>query len=195
MKKEEKTVLTKERIMNAAMETFGNNGYEATSLNSICSKYHIAKGLLYHNYKGKDELYLNCVKQCFDKLIEHLNSNVDKENQLESYFISRINFFHKYPYYKRIFYDAISYPPHHLKEEILKIKSKFDELNTKFLYEIVENLDLSDDISKEEVIDTFKQYQDFMNSKSQTNQEVDIKEHEKKCYKALQILLYGVIKR
>ena len=37
MKKEEKTELTKERILTAAMEEFGEKGYAAAALNNICA--------------------------------------------------------------------------------------------------------------------------------------------------------------
>lgn len=71
MKKEEKTGLTKERILLAAMEEFGEKGYAAASLNNICAAG-IPKGLLYHNYENKDALYLACVKQSFSILMNCL---------------------------------------------------------------------------------------------------------------------------
>ena len=60
MKKEEKTEITKCKILAAAIQEFGANGYAAGSVNNIC-KTGINKGLIYHNYKDKDELYLVCV--------------------------------------------------------------------------------------------------------------------------------------
>ena len=68
MKKQEKTQKTKERILAAALEEFGSKSYDAASINSICETGQIPKGLLYHNFKGKDELYLLCVKACYDEL-------------------------------------------------------------------------------------------------------------------------------
>lgn len=61
MKKAEKTERTKERILQAAMEEFGRKGYAAATIGAICSEHGIAKGLLYHNFVGKDDLYLACV--------------------------------------------------------------------------------------------------------------------------------------
>lgn len=61
VKKEEKTELTKERIIQAAVQEFGVKGYAASTVGAICSEYGIAKGLIYHNFKGKDDLYLNPV--------------------------------------------------------------------------------------------------------------------------------------
>ena len=46
MRQEEKTELTRERILQAAMREFGTNGYAATKVNTICGKYGIPKGLL-----------------------------------------------------------------------------------------------------------------------------------------------------
>ena len=57
MKKEEKTKQTCEKIVHAATIEFGSRSYDAVSLNAICGKYQIAKGLIYHNFKNKDELY------------------------------------------------------------------------------------------------------------------------------------------
>mgnify|MGYP003184531549 CR=1 FL=1 len=63
MKKQEKTQKTKERILTAALQEFGTKSYDTASINSICEIGKIPKGLIYHNFKGKDELYLLCVKK------------------------------------------------------------------------------------------------------------------------------------
>ena len=68
MKKEEKTEITKCKILAAAIQEFGANGYAAGSVNNIC-KTGINKGLIYHNYKDKDELYLVCVQTSCEDLI------------------------------------------------------------------------------------------------------------------------------
>ena len=52
MKKEEKTKQTCEKIVHAATIEFGSRSYDAVSLNAICGKYQIAKGLIYHNFKN-----------------------------------------------------------------------------------------------------------------------------------------------
>lgn len=62
MKRSEKTELTISKIMEAAMTEFGTNGYVGGSVNNIC-KSGINKGLIYHNFKDKDELYLKCLKK------------------------------------------------------------------------------------------------------------------------------------
>ena len=75
MKKEEKTKQTCEKIVHAATIEFGSRSYDAVSLNAICGKYQIAKGLIYHNFKNKDELYLYCVKKSLSGSFNSVNSS------------------------------------------------------------------------------------------------------------------------
>lgn len=63
MKSEEKTKITREKIINAGIKEFGSKGYAASSINNI-SDSGIAKGLIYHNFTGKDDLYIECLRIC-----------------------------------------------------------------------------------------------------------------------------------
>ena len=68
MKQIEKTELTVSKILEAAIEEFGTKGYNGGTINNICKKG-INKGLVYHNFKDKDELYLTCLKESCEKLV------------------------------------------------------------------------------------------------------------------------------
>lgn len=68
MKKELKTQLTRERIIEAALIEFSQKGYKAFGINELCKNHKISKGILYHNFSGKSEIYLACVRESFQKL-------------------------------------------------------------------------------------------------------------------------------
>ena len=70
-------------------------------------------------------------------------------------------------------------------------------LNVQILERLLSPVSLRPDISKEDVIETFRQFQDFINIRYQMT---DLNGHtfevrEENCMKALNILLYGVIQR
>ena len=69
MKKEEKTKRTYERIMAAAIVEFGTKSYDNASLTTLCNENQISKGLIYHNFKNKDALYLKCVEVTFHDIL------------------------------------------------------------------------------------------------------------------------------
>ena len=50
------------------MQEFAERGYEEVTVDSICQKYEISKGMLYHYYSGKDALFLLCVQHTFQQL-------------------------------------------------------------------------------------------------------------------------------
>ena len=61
MKQEEKSALARRRILDAAMREFADKGYEGASLNTVCAENGISKGIIYHHFRDKSELYLLCV--------------------------------------------------------------------------------------------------------------------------------------
>ena len=202
MKREEKIYQTRRRIMDGALSEFSRNGYGAGSLNNICSAQGISKGIIYHYFETKDDLFLACVDECFCLLTDHIERKMKQayqslEQGLEEYFTVRMGFFQEHPVYQRIFCEAIITPPVHLREEIQTRKHRFDCMNVDILSQLLEPVSLRASITKEDVIETFKEFQDFMNARGQmTGAELmEFEEREKHCKKVLNILLYGVIER
>lgn len=102
MKREEKNQQTKHRIMESALKEFAEQGYGASSVNNICSCEGVSKGIIYHYFQTKDELYLACVDGCFGALTEYLREKLILEGetvhrQLQLYFDARFEFFQAFP--------------------------------------------------------------------------------------------------
>ena len=202
MKREEKNQQTRRRIMDSALAEFSAQGYGGSSINTICAAQDISKGIVYHYFETKDALFLACVEECFHRLTDYIQANLSPEGlspeaRLRDYFVLRSSFFRQAPAYQRIFCDAVIAPPAHLQGKIQARKKDFDALNLKILEDILTPLSLRPDISKADVIETFRQFQDFVNIRSQmTDPDGKVFEaREESCHRALNILLYGVIMR
>lgn len=188
--------------MDSALAEFSRQGYGASSINTICAAQDISKGIVYHYFETKDALFLACVEECFARLTDYIRAHLSRddlspEEQLRDYFVLRTAFFREEPVYQRIFCEAVVAPPVHLREEIGARKAGFDALNLSILERILGTLSLRPDISKADVIETFRQFQDFINIRCQmTDPEGRAFEtREESCHKVLNILLYGVIER
>ncbi len=202
MRRDEKNLLSRRKILDSAFEEFGNQGYGLSSVNTICTAGDISKGILYHYFKDKDELYLVCIREMFDSLTEHLQnelSNVSgtKVARLERYFDARLRFFRENPLHHNLFCDVIVAPPAHLAQAISEIKADFDTLNISVLTELLQSARLRSDITIQSAVETFRLYQDFVNARYQMEPAgaLDLEKHEKICKRSLSILLYGVIER
>lgn len=202
MKREEKNQQTRRRILESALAEFSEQGYGASSVNTISNGEGLSKGIIYHYFPTKDDLYLACVEECFQMLTGHLQSHTNMvgqtaEERLEQYFRVRLDFFEQNPQYQRIFCDAVIMPPAHLEAFIQEKKAPFDRFNIDSLNRMLEPVSLRSDLSREDVVDTFRQYQDYINARYQMtgSEKIDIRDHEESCRRALRILLYGVVER
>lgn len=199
MRQEEKTELTKAKILHAAMEEFGSNGYDNGSINNIC-KRGINKGLIYHNFKDKDELYLICVKKSCDSFMQFMKSE-NAEKDMEQYMNVRMRFFKKNASETHIFFEALLNPPEHLREQIRENTKDFESLNLRMYQKTVSELSLRDNISEEDALRYFSLFQEMFNGYFSSPAframgfEEKVKAHETSIPKILDFMLYGIAKR
>ena len=204
MKREEKNALSKQRILDAALREFSAKGYEGASLNTVWAENGISKGIIYHYFKDKEEIYLLCVKMCFDSLTNYLNGVAKAftgtaADCLREYFAARLRFFAENPLYLGIFSDASFRPPTALSTAIAQCRQSFDELNISVLTELLTSEPLRDGLSVRAIVEDFRMYMDYFNLRFKTicvdglSPEYALKEHEERCYRQLDILLHGVL--
>ena len=120
MRKEIKTQRTKEKILKAGIREFGQNGYAGSSINAICATG-INKGLIYHNFKDKDAMYLACMKESCDLLMDmfkDMDQKTAPEALGEAYMRVRMHFFTVHPLHGRILFEGLLMPPAALQNEI-----------------------------------------------------------------------------
>lgn len=204
MKKQEKTQKTKERILAAALEEFGRKSYDAASVNSICEAGQIPKGLIYHNFKGKDELYLLCVKTCYDEMTATLKAQPfeirNAKEGLQSFLMIRQRFFQENPHYANIFFNAVLQPPTHLTQELAQLRSGFDEYFSQCYLAVLDCLTLRGGITREMALEYFLAASEMFNSYFQKKAEQNggyrelIEDHEGRLSAIFDIMLYGIAK-
>ncbi|MCI6430377.1 MAG: TetR/AcrR family transcriptional regulator [Oliverpabstia sp.] len=199
MRQEEKTELTKAKILGAAMEEFGINGYANGSINNICKKG-INKGLIYHNYKDKDELYMICVKKSCERMIDFMDQE-NAESSMDQYMNARMRFFKENTSEAHIFFEALLDPPQHLKVQIREAMKDFEALNVRMYEKTISGLTLRENVSKEDALRYFSLFQEMFNVYfcSSAFQTMDFEEkiqiHESTIPRILNFMLYGIAER
>lgn len=204
MNQKKKTKLTYNKILNAAIKEFGTHSYESASVNSICSENKISKGLVYHNFRNKDELYLRCVEVCFNEMTSYLCSvqytSENGKERIHKLLTIRQRFFHENPLLGNIFFQTILSPPRHLLHEIHALRKEFDEFHAAQYRDLLKNMELRDGITPEMAIEYFFAFQEMFNGyyQNQARDEKDfislIKNHELHLMNVIDILLYGIAK-
>ncbi|MGI5856846.1 MAG: TetR/AcrR family transcriptional regulator [Candidatus Merdivicinus sp.] len=200
MKQEERTSLTRERIIKAAMREFGVKGYAGTTLNAICGEGGIAKGLFYHNFSGKDTLYLACVDQCFAGLRAYLGEQAETGG-LQVCMKLRFRYFAEHPLCARIFFEAVLQPPPELAAEIRTCKREFDAFNKKIYQSALSGLTLRDGVTEADALDYYEMMQEMFNgyysSPAYAGKDFQtiMADHEERLAKLVDFMLYGIAER
>lgn len=196
MKQAEKTEQTVSRILEAALEEFGTNGYTGGTVNNIC-KRGINKGLIYHNFKDKDDLYLACLKASCGRLMTLVRDSGCISDPLQ-YMSIRMQFFKAYPNEAHIFFEAVLQPQVSLWDRIQEIMQPFEEINEKIYRDAISSVTLRDGITEEDALNYFHQMQRMFNgyfsSPAYRHMALDeqIKAHETSLPKLLDFMLYGI---
>lgn len=198
MKQQEKTRLTKEKIIAAAITEFGTMGYEKANINNISSSG-IAKGLIYHNFSGKDDLYIECLKSCFEEVTSAL-ACPENIGDYSVYFDRRITLFREKPTLAAMVLEALINPPKHHIEIISEIRKEYDKMNAGWITKILERSELRKNVTKENALKYLSLMQDMFNwyctsPKFKENDfENMIEFHEERLPEIFEYMLRGVVK-
>ncbi|MGG0240573.1 TetR/AcrR family transcriptional regulator [Bacillus rhizoplanae] len=66
-----------DRIINAAIKEFAQKGYDKASTNEIVKEAEISKGLLFHYFQNKKQLYLFLYEHMIDILMEKITEKIN----------------------------------------------------------------------------------------------------------------------
>lgn len=199
MKKELKTQLTRERIIDAALIEFSQKGYKAFGINELCKNHKISKGILYHNFAGKTELYLACVRESFHKAVSMIRGESGDIPSLADYMERRHRFFKDFPHHSHIFFEAWLMTPVEIAEEVAKEKAVFEDLNRQVSEKLLAESTLKDHISQEQALNylsfiqqLFRSYYLAVASRSQGTSSL-ASQYERDLNKVLHLMIYGIL--
>lgn len=198
MKQEEKTRLTRKKITDAAIAEFGTKGYEKANINSICASG-IAKGLIYHNFTDKDDLYIECLKLCFEEITAAL-ACPDNTADSSVYFEKRMTIFKERRASAAMVLEALIDPPKQHIEAISELRKPYDEMNNRWIMNILGKGQLRKNVTQESAVKYLALMQDMFNHycidpKFEDNAFEDMIElHERELPKIFEYMLCGVLK-
>ncbi|MDY6146838.1 MAG: TetR/AcrR family transcriptional regulator [Peptoniphilaceae bacterium] len=199
MKQSEKTALTISKILSAAIEEFGVHGYSDGSINRIC-RHGIQKGLIYHNFKDKDTLYLACVQQSCEKILREMDGASADLAFLEHMKL-RMQLWVRFPLESHIFFEALLSPPEKLIPQLQTMLEPWEAMTRRLYYRLLPHLTLRTGVSEEEALQYFSLMQQMFNwfFTSARYQSLSISEksmeHESQLPKLTDFMLYGVAQK
>ncbi|MGG3912902.1 TetR/AcrR family transcriptional regulator [Rossellomorea vietnamensis] len=134
-----------DRIIRAATRIFAENGYEKASTNAIVKEAKISKGILFHYFNSKKELYVSLYEHLSDLFTEKIYERLDLNEHdifvtIRSVTLIKFELFSVYPDLINFLTSAFSEEASEVKDEIEKYKSRMVESSFATLFS---NIDTS----------------------------------------------------
>ena len=123
-------ITKQKRVLAAALEVFSREGYLRANTNEIAALAEISKGLLFHYFGSKKNLYLflldETVKQMSERLMHiHLPSQAELFELLRVISVEKLRIAVEDPKGYRLIYEAFMHPSKGLEEDM---KARFSGL-------------------------------------------------------------------
>lgn len=83
MKKVKNKINRKEKIFDAALQCFNQNGYYRTSMDTIAERAKMTKRGLYYHFKSKDQLFIKLFLYRWQKFFKQVDKNIHETNDSE----------------------------------------------------------------------------------------------------------------
>ena len=103
--------------MDTALELFGNEGFDVTSISKIASGAGISKGLLYNYFESKEDLIKTIIFHGLDNLMQYVDPNHDgvlTKKEMAFFLEEMFNALKREPRYWRLYFNLF-FQPHVLK--------------------------------------------------------------------------------
>ena len=146
-----------DRIINAAIKEFAQKGYDSASTNEIVKEAGISKGLLFHYFKNKKQLFFFLFDYCYNVVADEFYKKVDLT---ERDFFKRIRqavqikmeLQTKYPEILTFIQEAFMQDSPEIKAEFDKKKQELTAVNINIIYEGIDLSKFRDDVDVQKIL-------------------------------------------
>lgn len=147
----------RERIINAALKEFAQNGYERASTNAITKEAEISKGSLFNYFNSKKGLYLfllDYVVEVIEKIYAEVDWNVtDIFERMKAIGLAKFKVYGKYPHTFNFLKTAAHEDAAEVKSEISRLGKNLIESGLERGYKNIDWTKFRDDIDIKKTMD------------------------------------------
>lgn len=81
-KQQQRSVVTQQKLLDAAIEAFSENGFKGTSTRDIAERAGVHHPLITYHFKNKDQLWRAAADRVFSQFSESLTSSLEQHRQM-----------------------------------------------------------------------------------------------------------------
>lgn len=146
-----------DRIINAAIKVFAQKGYDSASTNEIVKEAGISKGLLFHYFQNKKQLFFFLFDYCYNIIADEFYKKVDLTetdffNRMRQSVMIKMELLNQYPDIFNFIQEAFMQDSAEIKEELDKMKQELTAINIEKVYEGIDLSKFRDDVDIQKIL-------------------------------------------
>lgn len=173
-----------DRIINAAIKEFAEKGYERASTNEIVKEAGISKGLLFHYFQNKKQLFLFLFDYCYETIAAEFYKKINlKETdffaRMREAIIIKMELLNTYPEIFKFIQEVFMDDSAEIKVEFDQKKTELTHINIEKVYDGIDFSKFRDDVDVQKIFKiinwTFEKMSDeeLYKAKHTPNHEID----------------------
>ncbi len=146
-----------DRIINAAIKEFAQKGYDSASTNEIVKEAGISKGLLFHYFQSKKQLFFFLFDYCYNLVADEFYKKVDLTERdffkrLRQAVHIKMDLQTKYPDILMFIQEAFIQDSPEIKDEFEKKKQELNAVNIGIIYDGIDLSKFRDDVDVQKIL-------------------------------------------
>lgn len=152
----------RKKIIEVCIEEFAQNGYENASTNSIVKKSEISKGILFHYFGNKKNLYLYILSYSTDFMMEyvmekyaenHIGRKEDPFDKIMHMGLIKIRMAYEFPSLYKLVLGAFTHTPAGVQKEIQASYNKVYREGMAMLFKEIDTSRFREGINKDKALE------------------------------------------
>ncbi|MBS4212484.1 TetR/AcrR family transcriptional regulator [Neobacillus rhizophilus] len=189
-----------DRIINAAIKEFAQKGYDKASTNEIVKEAGISKGLLFHYFQNKKQLYLFLFEYSYELIADEFYKKVDIADtdffsRMRQAIMIKMDLLTQYPDLFNFMQEGLMEDSAEIKVEMEKKKKELIDINFGKVYEGIDLSKFRDDVDIQKILKiitwTFEKMSDeeLYKAKMQPDHKIDYKKVSREAEEYFEVLI------
>ncbi len=194
----------KDKILCAGLKEFSEHGFDKASTDRISKDAGVSKGLIFHYYGSKENLYLFAVNKCIDDILEEFNNvkfdNLEFIDALIKIMELKYSFFLKNPMHYKILVNSFYNTPKKMLKKLEHRNSELRQMGINIIVDMIKDLPLKEGILSSDIAALVSSIANAIENKylsylvsDAENIEKIYKDIKNEYIRLINIVMYGII--
>ncbi len=194
----------KDKILWAGLKEFSEHGFDKASTDRISKDAGVSKGLIFHYYGSKENLYLFAVNKCIDDIFEEFNNvkfdDLEFIDALIKIMELKYSFFLKNPMHYKILINSFYNTPKKMLKKLKHRNSELRQMGINIIVDMIKDLPLKEDVLSSDIAVLVASIANAIENKylsylasDAVNIEKIYKDIKNEYIRLINIVMYGII--